>query len=256
MTNIIDSIIQWIVSLIATFGGFGVAFAVGIENLFPPIPSEVILPLAGFAVAQGQMGFIEASLWATIGSTVGALALYWIGAKIGRERLLMIAEKLPLLKVEDVEHTERWFARHGEKAVFFGRLLPGVRSLISIPAGLNRMSIPRFLVWTTLGSALWNTALIAAGYFLGAQWGIVEGYIGKFQNVLLAIILPVVIFVIWRRIRNIRRSRVRASHSESGTVDNTATTPVTVPLIDHDIEPEAPSDKPAAPSNGIGEETR
>lgn len=205
--SVIDSIIQWVVSLISTLGGPGVAFAIGIENLFPPIPSEVILPLAGFAVAQGQMGFIEATAWATLGSTLGALALYGIGVKIGRERLLAIAEWLPLLEPADIENTEAWFSRHGESAVFFGRLVPGVRSLISIPAGLNGMSLLRFSMWTLAGSALWNTALIAAGYFLGAQWTIVEHYIDKFQNLFIGVLVPVVIIIVWRRIRRVRKNR-------------------------------------------------
>lgn len=205
--SVIDTVIQWVVSLISTLGGPGVAFAIGIENIFPPIPSEVILPLAGFAVAQGKMGFIEASVWATAGSTLGALALYWIGVRIGRERLISIAERLPLIEPTDIENTEGWFTRHGESAVFFGRLLPGVRSLISIPAGLNGMGIPRFLAWTIAGSALWNTALIAAGYFLGAQWSVVEHYIDQFQDVLVILVVLLVAIVLWRRIRRVRRGR-------------------------------------------------
>lgn len=205
--SVLDSIVQWVVSLIAALGGPGVAFAIGIENLFPPIPSEVVLPLAGFAVAQGKMSFVSAVLWATFGSTVGALVLYWVGVKIGREGLLKIARILPLLEPADVENTEQWFERHGERAVFFGRLLPGIRSLISIPTGLNGMSIPRFIVLTGAGSLLWNAALIAAGYFLGAQWTVVEHYISQFQDVVLVGVALLVGVVVWRRVRRVRRGR-------------------------------------------------
>lgn len=206
----LDKIVEWVVGLIATLGGPGVGFAIAIENLFPPIPSEVILPLAGFAVAQGQMGFIEANLWATGGSVVGAWILYYLGVKIGRERLLAIARVLPLVEVADVENSERWFTRHGHTAVLFGRLLPGLRSLISIPAGLNRMPFWQFTAWTAIGSAVWNAALIAAGYYLGAQWQNVAGYIKDYQSILIVILVIIGVLLVWRRIRRVRRVRAES----------------------------------------------
>src|SRR5690606_31167872 len=117
----------------------GAGLAIALENLFPPLPSEVILPLAGFAAAQGTLGLIEVLIWTTAGSVAGALALYGIGAWLGRRRMYAIAERMPLIKVADVERTEAWFGRHGSKAVFFGRMIPIFRSLISIPAGIERM---------------------------------------------------------------------------------------------------------------------
>ncbi len=116
-------------------GAPGAGLAIALENLFPPLPSEVILPLAGFTAAQGRMSLVAALVWTTVGSVVGALALYGIGALIGRDRIRAIVARLPLVKLADLDRTEAWFARHGTKAVFFGRMIPIFRSLISVPAG-------------------------------------------------------------------------------------------------------------------------
>ncbi|NUV37984.1 DedA family protein, partial [Streptomyces sp. KAI-27] len=157
---------QWITGLMESLGAPGAGIAIALENLFPPIPSEVILPLAGFTAATGQMNLVAVLIWTTVGSVVGALALYWVGALLGRDRTVAIAAKIPLLKVADIEKTEAWFNKHGTKAVFFGRMLPIFRSLISVPAGIERMPLPIFLGLTTLGSAIWNTLFVMAGYLL------------------------------------------------------------------------------------------
>jgi membrane protein DedA with SNARE-associated domain len=129
---------QWVSDLMDALGAPGAGLAIALENLFPPIPSEVILPLAGFAASNGRMGLIAVLLWTTAGSVIGALALYGVGALLGRERTLGLARRLPLVKVADVEKTEAWFLRHGSKAVFFGRMIPLFRSLVSVPAGHRR----------------------------------------------------------------------------------------------------------------------
>ncbi|MGW4028181.1 DedA family protein [Streptomyces sp. NPDC004838] len=189
----------WINSLMDTLGAPGAGIAIALENLFPPLPSEVILPLAGFASSAGQMNLLAALLWTTIGSVVGALALYGVGALLGRERTVAIAAKLPLLKVSDIERTEAWFARHGAKAVFFGRMIPIFRSLISIPAGVERMPLSLFLTLTTLGSAIWNTVFVLAGYALGENWESVAGYVSTYsRGVLVAAVLAVAAFVVVR----------------------------------------------------------
>jgi membrane protein DedA with SNARE-associated domain len=191
-----------------TLGGFGAGVAIALENLFPPLPSEIILPLAGFAAAQGTLGLVEVLIWTTVGSVVGALALYGIGAWLGRRRMYAIAQRMPLLKVEDVERTEAWFDKHGSKAVFFGRMIPIFRSLISIPAGIERMPLLRFTLLTTAGSAIWNTIFVLAGYFLGANWHIVEDYAGIFQKIVIAVV--VMAFAVWLviRVRQLRRNRI------------------------------------------------
>jgi membrane protein DedA with SNARE-associated domain len=190
---------QWINSLMDELGAPGAGLAIALENLFPPLPSEVILPLAGFAASTGQMNLIAALLWTTAGSVVGALALYGIGAVLGRERMIAIAAKLPLVKVADIEKTEAWFNRHGTKAVFFGRMIPIFRSLISIPAGIERMSLPVFLGLTTLGSAIWNTIFVLAGYLLGENWTEVTGYVSAYSKVVLVLaVLAVIAFIVVR----------------------------------------------------------
>lgn len=160
----LDGIAQWAVSLMDTIGAPGAGLAIALENLFPPLPSEIILPLAGFSAARGTFSLAEALLWTTLGSVVGALALYSLGAWLGAERLKAITRRLPLMQVSDVEKAEAWFARHGGKAVLLGRMIPLFRSLISIPAGVERMPLARFTLLTALGSAVWNTIFVVAGY--------------------------------------------------------------------------------------------
>ncbi|TDC78441.1 DedA family protein [Streptomyces hainanensis] len=183
-------------------GAPGAGAAIALENLFPPLPSEVILPLAGFTASQGDMSLWAALLWTTIGSVVGAIALYWVGALLGRDRLIAIAAKLPLVKVADIEKTEAWFAKHGAKAVFFGRMIPIFRSLISIPAGVERMKLSTFLLLTTLGSAIWNSLFVLAGYRLGEDWERVTDLVSVYSKVVLVVVvLALLAFVAYRTMR-------------------------------------------------------
>jgi membrane protein DedA with SNARE-associated domain len=199
----------WAIRIMETLGAPGAGVAVFLENLFPPIPSEVILPLAGFTASQGDMSLAAAIVWTTIGSVVGALVLYLVGALIGRERTRAIAARLPLVKVSDVDRTEAWFRRHGRKTVFLGRMVPLFRSFISIPAGIERMPMATFLLLTTLGSLLWNTLFVLAGYFLGENRRVVEDYAGTYQNLVLAVgVLAVAAFVVVRLLAA-RRNRQR-----------------------------------------------
>ncbi|MER7079866.1 membrane protein DedA, SNARE-associated domain [Saccharopolyspora kobensis] len=200
-------LVGWVTDLMETIGGPGAGLAVALENLFPPIPSEVILPLAGFAAARGSMSLLGAILWTTLGSVVGAVVLYYLGAWLGRERTRAIAARLPLVKVADVDRTEAWFARHGTKAVFLGRMVPIFRSFISLPAGVERMPLLPFLVLTALGSLIWNTALVLAGYFLGHSWWLVESYVGIFQKVVIVAVLVAVAWFVANRVRRLRRAR-------------------------------------------------
>ncbi|MFE0772808.1 DedA family protein [Streptomyces sp. NPDC058861] len=191
----------WASDLIEALGGPGAGLAVALENLFPPLPSEVILPLTGFAAGQGVLTLFSAMFWTTLGSVVGALLLYWLGMLLGRERVRALWAKLPLVKVSDLERTEEWFARHGSKAVFLGRMVPVFRSLVSAPAGVERMPLPLFVTLTALGSLIWNAALIMAGYWLGDQWNVVERYVGflsKAVLVLSVLALTAYVAVRWR----------------------------------------------------------
>lgn len=200
----------WAVDLMERLGGPGAGVAIALENLFPPMPSEVVLPLAGFTASQGDFSLVSALVWTTLGSVVGAAVMYYLGAALGRDRMYRMWDRLPLLSLEDLERTERWFHRHGRKAVFFGRMVPLFRSLISVPAGVERMPLPTFLALTLAGSAIWNTVFVLAGYELGEQWQRVGVYAERFQNVLLvAAGLVAVWFVVTRLRRDVRDARTR-----------------------------------------------
>ncbi|MCX5201448.1 DedA family protein [Streptomyces sp. NBC_00237] len=204
---------SWITGLMEAMGAPGAGLAIALENLFPPLPSEVILPLAGFAAGAGRMSLWAVLLWTTVGSVVGALALYGVGALLGRDRTVALAARVPLLKVSDIEKTEAWFARHGTKAVLFGRMIPVFRSLISVPAGVERMPLPVFLGLTTLGSAIWNTLFVMTGYLLGDNWEQVAGYVSVYSKVVLGVAAAAVLaFVVVR----VRKRRKQAQEPQRG----------------------------------------
>lgn len=177
---------EWATKIMEALGGPGAGLLIALENLFPPIPSEVILPLAGFSAGQGHLSILSAIIWTTLGSVTGALMLYGLGAWLGRDRMYRLVNKVPLLRVADVQKAERIFVKHEAKAVLFGRLMPVVRSLISIPAGIERMPVLQFTALTALGSVVWNTVLIAAGYLLGNQWHTIEKYVKSFEYLVVA----------------------------------------------------------------------
>ena len=197
----------WAVDIMERLGGPGAGLVIALENLFPPLPSEVILPLAGFTASQGTFTLQGAILWTTLGSFVGALALYSLGAALGRERFRAIWGRLPLVNMEDLDRTEAWFDRHGRKAVFFGRMIPIFRSLISIPAGIERMALPVFLALTLAGSLIWNTIFVLAGYQLGENWHLVEGYAGILQKVVIVVVALAVGWFVVQRVRALRSRR-------------------------------------------------
>ncbi|GAB3415716.1 DedA family protein [Flindersiella endophytica] len=207
-----DTIATWATNLMETMGAPGAGLAVALENLFPPIPSEAILPLAGFTAAQGKLNLLAAVIWTTLGSIVGAVVLYAIGRALGRDRIRALAAKLPLIDVSDLDKAEGWFYRHGTKAVFFGRMIPVVRSLISVPAGVESMRIPLFLLLTGLGSLIWNATFIGAGYLLGDHWHLVERYVGMYSKAVVVIVAIAVIVFLALRIRAyVSRKRKMAS---------------------------------------------
>jgi membrane protein DedA with SNARE-associated domain len=204
----------WAVDLMETLGAPGAGLAIALENLFPPLPSEVILPLAGFTASQGSFTLPEVLFWTTLGSVVGALALYTIGRVLGRERTRAIIKAVPLVDVADVDRTEQWFLDHGKKAVFFGRMIPLFRSLISVPAGVTRMNVALFLLLTTVGSLIWNTVFVMAGFYLGENWEVVEPWADGFQVlVIIAVVVAVGAFVAKRVLRN-REHRRRLATGE------------------------------------------
>lgn len=246
-----QDIIDWCVGLVGSLGGPGVGLAVALENLFPPIPSEAILPLAGFSASNGDFSLISAYIWATVGSLVGALALYALGRGFGRDRLVKVANALPLVDAEDVEKAEAWFAKHGTKAVLFGRLVPLVRSLISIPAGTQRMPVGKFLLFTLIGSGLWNTLLVTLGYALGNNWNKVGPVLDRFD---LVIYIGGALLILWWLVRQIRKRQRRvaaekAAQSTATAVGDPASETATEPVSETGTEPVTDGCASAAPRN-------
>jgi membrane protein DedA with SNARE-associated domain len=197
----LGGVARWAVDVMETLGGPGAGLVVALENLFPPIPSEVILPLAGFTASQGEFSVGGAIFWCTLGSLVGALVLYHLGSAVGRDRVKAFAGRLPLVNANDVDVAERWFVRHGYAAVFFGRMLPIIRSAISVPAGVERMPLGRFVLYTTAGSAIWNTTFILAGFWLGEQYGLVQRYAAMLQYLVIAVAVGGVVWFVVVRLR-------------------------------------------------------
>jgi membrane protein DedA with SNARE-associated domain len=190
-------------------GEIGVGVLVLAENVFPPIPSEVVLPLAGYLASRGRMDLTLVVVAATVGSVLGALLLYEVGARTGRTRVRRLVDRMPLLELEDVDRAESWFARHGQSSVLIGRCIPVVRSLISLPAGLEGMPRWRFLVLTALGSGVWNAVFVLAGYALGARFSDVERYSGWLNTAVYAAIAVLVGLGLRRALR--RRHAARAA---------------------------------------------
>jgi membrane protein DedA with SNARE-associated domain len=172
---------EWVIHAVRSMGYFGVVLLMFAENVFPPIPSEVVMPLAGVtAVRSDDMEIPGVIAAGTAGSVLGALVLYWLGWRVGEDRIKRWADrhgKWLALSANDVERARQWFNRHDGRVVFLGRLIPGIRSLISIPAGADRMPLGIFLLWTTLGTAIWTALLVYAGVLLGNNWRMVEKWI-------------------------------------------------------------------------------
>jgi membrane protein DedA with SNARE-associated domain len=195
----------WATDLMASFGAPGAGLIVAIENVFPPIPSEIILPLAGFAAGRGEFSVWAAIIWTTAGSVVGAFALYLVGMLCSDGWVRRTIARMPLVSEDDVAKAEAWFDRHGRASVFWGRMIPGVRSFVSIPAGQRRMPWWEFTAFTALGSLIWNSVFVGGGYLLGSQWQLVEQYAGVFQTIVLVLLVALVAFMLVKRYRKHRR---------------------------------------------------
>jgi membrane protein DedA with SNARE-associated domain len=199
--------IDWATEIIDKIGLLGVAFLVALESVVPPIPSELVLLLSGFNVDQGNFTLVGALVAATFGSVVGALILYALGAFVSEERMMWLLHKVGRFvgfTKKDIDRGFEWFERHGAPVVFFGRLIPLVRSVVSVPAGAARMPIGQFVLWTTLGSALWNIVWLVIGQILGDQWEKADVWAGTFQLVVLVLLAVVGLALI---VRNLRRRK-------------------------------------------------
>jgi membrane protein DedA with SNARE-associated domain len=200
---VLDGLVDWVTAVVESLGYVGVASMVALENLFPPIPSEVVLPLAGFVAADGSASFAGMVVAATVGSMVGACALYGIAAAIGPLRLRALVARHGRwfgLDEADLDKTEEWFDRRASMAVLVCRCIPLMRSLISIPAGFRRMPLLPFTIFSAAGSLVWNVLLIGAGYLLGEQWHRVGESLDLFQTLVLIVIGVAFVWFVWRRL--------------------------------------------------------
>lgn len=190
--------LEWITSTINSLGYLGIALLMFVENIFPPVPSEIIMPLAGFTVTQGKLSVVYVILAGIVGSVLGALPWYYAGKQLGEDRLKNLADKYGkwlTLSGKDIDKSKQWFDKHGGIAVFFCRLVPGVRTLISVPAGIDNMQLVPFLLYSTLGTALWVGMLTYAGFVLGQNYKLVEKFLGPASGVVLVALI--VAFAIW-----------------------------------------------------------
>ena len=200
----LTGLLGWAERVMTTLGEVGVGILVLLETVFPPLPSEVVLPLAGFLTSQGDLNLPLVIGASTAGAYLGALGLYGLGAALGQARSIRILSKLPLVDREDFERAHAWFGRRGRGSIFFGRLIPGVRSLISLPAGAQRMSLVTFSIFTVAGSGLWNVILIGAGAALGTQYALVDRYSRYINYALYAVIAGLLVWLVVRRVRRAR----------------------------------------------------
>lgn len=199
---------DWTTQVMQAYGYPGLVFIVLVENLFPPIPSEIVLPFAGFMTAQGALTLPGAVLAATMGSVLGAIALYWVGLWFGRERIYAIVERygrILTISTADVQKTEDWFGKYGPLTVFFCRMVPVMRSLISIPAGLVQMRMPMFIFYTTVGSLIWNLVLVGLGAILGTAWPLVSQWVSYYQDVVLVILVALLLVGLFLLVKRKRR---------------------------------------------------
>lgn len=200
----LGNLVQWIVEVVYSFGYPGVAVLMVLSNLFLPIPSEVVLPFAGFLVGQGLFSLPLVLLAATGGAVVSALVLYFAGRRLGEgpvRRFIGRYGRFVLLRESALDRAGGWFEKHGGEAVLIGRLVPGVGALISLPAGIERMPVWKFTAYTTLGNAIWNGVFVGLGWALGDQWMIVRQYTSLLEYTVLAAVAGVILWFLWRRWR-------------------------------------------------------
>lgn len=202
MGGMLDQIANWAADVIESLGYAGVTMLIILENVFPPIPSEAILPLAGFLAGQGRMWLPAVILAATLGAVIGALILYFVGHWFGDARLRSLIRRYGRwagVTEADLDKANGWFDRHGGKAVMICRMVPIVRSLVSLPAGLRTMNLGAFMIYTAIGSGLWNSILILAGWWLGDNWEEVGHYVDYLEYPVIVAIIVAVLWFIWKR---------------------------------------------------------
>ena len=198
--------LDWITNIITSFGYLGIGLLMFLENVFPPIPSELIMPLAGFTVTQGKLSLQFVILAGTLGSLLGVFPWYYVGKVVGERRLREWIDKYGkwlTLSGADIDRSKRWLNKYGKATVFFGRLVPGIRTFISVPAGLDNMPLIPFLLYSFAGSLIWTAILTYAGFVLGNNYQQVEKYIAPISGIIIAaILIYLIISFVRRKIRH------------------------------------------------------
>jgi membrane protein DedA with SNARE-associated domain len=194
----------FLLDLVERLGAVGVGFAILLETVVPPIPSEAVLGLAGVLINDGRLDVVPVVLFATLGSILGAIFFYYVGRALGPRRSHAFLDRLPLVETADVDRTFAWFERHGRSAVFFGRMVPIVRSFISVPAGVVRMPFGQFVLYSTAGSLIWNSLLIGLGVALG---DVVNEYLQYFDYLIVAAVALGIGYLVYKRWHDVRRHR-------------------------------------------------
>ncbi len=202
---------ELIISLVNQFGYFGILFLIAIENVFPPIPSEVILSFGGFLTTYTELEVPLVIIYATLGSVLGAIILYLIGRFFSEERINKILSskvgRILRIKPSDVAKAQNWFEKKEKLAVFICRFVPIVRSLISIPAGMTKMNFGLFILLTTIGTLIWNTVLVLCGYYLGENWSYVVDFFGNYSYLVFVLILLLLVFFLVRILLKKRKNK-------------------------------------------------
>jgi membrane protein DedA with SNARE-associated domain len=196
----------WLLQLVETLGPVGVGFSILLETVIPPIPSEAVLGLAGVLIRSGEMGIVPVILFATLGSVLGAIFFYYIGRALGPRRSHAFLDRLPLVETADVDRTFAWFERHGRSAVFFGRMVPIVRSFISVPAGVVRMPFGQFVLYSAAGSLIWNSVLVSLGVAAG---DFIQDNLRYFDYVVVTVAVGAVGYLVYKRVQDARRHKRR-----------------------------------------------
>lgn len=197
--------LDWITNIMDSWGYLGIILLMFLENIFPPIPSELVMPLAGFTASQDKLNIAFVIGAGTVGSVLGALPWYYAGFYLGEERLKNWADKYGkwlTVRRKDIEKSSKWFSKHCGKAVVLGRLVPGIRTLISMPAGIHQMNLVKFLLYTALGAGFWVAVLAIAGYKLGENYQRVEQYVGPASLIILVAVVIYAIIWVMRRKQN------------------------------------------------------
>lgn len=193
---------DWIISVMEQLGYFGIALLMFLDNVFPPIPSEIIMPSAGYTASQGQLLLIGVIIAGCIGSLLAAALLYWVGYQFKHEHIYRFVDRYGqylFIKRIDIEQSLNWFEKHGHKIVFFGRMIPAVRSLISIPAGMSRMPFWKFMFYSGLGTIIWTSFLACVGFYFGENQALMQQIFSQVGYIIIAIVIVVLGWILYRR---------------------------------------------------------